>query len=421
MTHLLPHALSPVAGSAQVPGSKSETNRALVLAALADGPSAISGALKSRDSDLMVDALRALGVEITVEDGGGMLHVTPPSRFTVPENSIDCGLAGTVMRFVPPIAALADGTTAFHGDPHASERPMAGILDGLRRLGAEVDSDKLPLTVTGPLGNGGEVTVDSTATSQFVSGLLLIGPRLRDGLVVRHQGQGLPSRPHIAMTVEMLRARGVDVTEVDDVTWRVAPGPIAAIDVRVEPDLTNASVFLAAGAATGGTVTIPGWPAESLQPGMIFLDVARQMGATVTREGDSVTLEGPETLRAVDVDLHAGSELTLVVAALMALTEGESRIRGVAHIRGHETDRLAALVNEFTRLGINATETEDGIVITGGGGSYQQPFETYADHRLVHAAAILGLRIPGITVTDLECVGKTMPDFERDWTALVNG
>ncbi|TRY17474.1 3-phosphoshikimate 1-carboxyvinyltransferase [Tessaracoccus rhinocerotis] len=420
MTHLLPHALSPVTGRAQVPGSKSETNRALVLAALADGPSTIVGALKSRDSDLMVEALRALGVEVSTE-GSDTLHVSPPTAFHAAEHSIDCGLAGTVMRFVPPLAALADGATAFHGDPHASERPMAGILEGLRRLGADVDADRLPFTVTGPLGRGGEVTVDSTATSQFVSGLLLIGSRLSDGLTLRHDGEGLPSRPHIAMTVEMLRGRGVEVTEVDEVTWRVAPGPIAAVDTRVEPDLTNASVFLAAAAATGGTVTIPGWPAESLQPGMIFLDVAEEMGATITRDGDSVTLTGPDKLRAVDVDLHAGSELTLVVASLMALAEGESRIRGVAHIRGHETDRLAALVNEFTQLGIKASETEDGIVITGGGGTYRQPFETYADHRLVHAAAILGLRIPGITVTDLECVGKTMPDFERDWSTLVNG
>ncbi|GAB3814220.1 3-phosphoshikimate 1-carboxyvinyltransferase [Tessaracoccus terricola] len=420
MTALLPHALSPVTGRVQVPGSKSETNRALVLAALADGPSSIAGALKSRDSDLMIGALRALGVEITSE-AAGTLRVDPPTTFRAAGQSIDCGLAGTVMRFVPPMAALADGPTSFHGDPHASERPMAGILDGLRRLGADVDSDRLPLTVTGPLGRGGEVTVDSSATSQFVSGLLLIGPHLADGLTVRHEGEGLPSRPHIAMTVEMLRSRGIDVEEVDDVTWRVSPDPIAALDTRIEPDLTNASVFLAAAAATGGTVTIPGWPAESLQPGMIFLDVAQRMGATIAGDGDSVTLTGPAQLRAIDVDLHAGSELTLVVAALMALAEGESRIRGVAHIRGHETDRLAALVTEFTHLGIDATETEDGIIIKGGGGSYRQPFETYADHRLVHAAAILGLRIPGITVTDLECVGKTMPDFERDWTALVNG
>lgn len=420
MTHLLPHALSAVTGRAQVPGSKSETNRALVLAALADGPSTIMGALKSRDSDLMIDALRALGVQVSSDDSG-TLNVTPPARLQAAGSSIDCGLAGTVMRFVPPMAALADGATAFHGDPHASQRPMAGILDGLRHLGAEIDADRLPFTVTGPLGRGGAVTVDATDTSQFVSGLVLIGSHLPDGLTIRHEGTGLPSRPHITMTVEMLRARGVTVDELDEFTWHVAPGPIASADTRIEPDLTNASVFLAAAAATGGTVTIPGWPAQSLQPGMLFLDVVQQMGATITRDADSVTLTGPEKLSPIDVDLHAGSELTLVVAALMALADGESRIRGVAHIRGHETDRLAALVKEFSKLGIKASETEDGIIINGGGGQYSQPFETYADHRLVHAAAILGLRIAGITVTDLECVGKTMPDFERDWAALVNG
>ncbi|MCC2593084.1 3-phosphoshikimate 1-carboxyvinyltransferase [Tessaracoccus sp. OS52] len=418
MAHPLPHAQQPVTGRVVVPGSKSETNRALVLAALADGPSRIVGALKSRDSELMVAALRELGTVVT-PDTSGALNVIPPAAFHAAEGEIDCGLAGTVMRFVPPIAALADGTSRFVGDPHASERPMAGLLEGLRQLGARVDSDRLPFTVTGPAAGGIEVTVDASPTSQYVSGLLLVGAHLEGGLTLRHDGRGLPSRPHIAMTVQMLRDRGVEVAEVDDSTWRVAQGPIAARDTHIEPDLTNASVFLAAAAVTGGSVTIPGWPGQSLQPGAQFLEVAERMGATVERDEDSVTLTGPDRLRAVDVDLHAAAELTPVVAALAALAEGQSRISGVAHIRGHETDRLRALSTELGRLGIEALETEDGLLVTGGAGEASGAFETYADHRLVHTAALLALKVPGITVTDLECVGKTMPDFATDWAALV--
>lgn len=419
MSHPLPHARGPVSGRVVVPGSKSETNRALVLAALADGPSTITGALTSRDSDLMIRALRALGASVSDGSEGGV-RIVPPARFHAAPGGIDCGLAGTVMRFVPPIAALAEGPTWFFGDAHASARPMAGLLDALRSLGATVDSDHLPFTVTGPIRTGGEVTVDSSATSQYISGLMLVGSLLEGGLIVRHAGATLPSRPHIEMTVAMLRDRGVTVDEVGETAWFVHPGRISARDGQVEPDLTNASVFLAAAAATGGSVTVPGWPTHSLQPGAMFLEVASRMGATVERSGDEVTLTGTGALRGVDVDLNAASELTPVVAALAALAEGPTTIRGVGHIRGHETDRLAALAREFGRLGIRATETTDGLLVHGGGGLAGEPFETYADHRMVHAAAILALRIPGLGVTDLDCVSKTMPDFAVDWASLVS-
>lgn len=418
MSHALPHASAPVTGQVVVPGSKSETNRALVLAALASGPSTLEGALTSRDSDLMIGALEALGVKI-VDEGGGRLHIDPPATFSPAASSIDCGLAGTVMRFVPPLAALADGTTKFHGDPHASERPMAGILEGLRALGADVDADKLPFSVTGPVGEVSEVTVDASASSQFVSGLLLIGPRLPGGLTVHHRGEGLPSRPHIEMTTKMLAARGIEVSEPGEASWRIEAGTVAALDSQVEPDLTNAAVFLSAAVVTGGSVTIPGWPADSIQPGAIFLDVAARMGATIKRGANSVTVSSNGKLQAIDVDLHAASELTCVVSALAALADGTTTIRGVGHIRGHETNRIEALVTELTKLGIQAEETPDGLRITGGQPVAADVFGTYADHRMVHIAAILGLRTPGIEVDDLECVGKTMPDFARDWDALV--
>ncbi|AQP46062.1 3-phosphoshikimate 1-carboxyvinyltransferase [Tessaracoccus flavus] len=412
----LPHAASPVVGEVVVPGSKSETNRALVLAALADAPSRLTGALQSRDSDLMIGALRKLG--ILVEPSAGTLLVTPPGQFRGAQD-IDCGLAGTVMRFVPPVAALADGPSSFVGDPHASERPMAPLLDGLRQLGCRVTGDSLPFTVEPAGRTGRETSIDASGSSQFVSGLLLIGALLPHGLQVRHTGATLPSRPHIDMTVHMLRARGVRIDEPDERTWVVHPGPITALDHVIEPDLTNASVFLAAAALTEGDVSVSGWPEASLQPGALFLDVAERMGADVARDVGSVRLRGRGPLRGIDVDLTAASELTPVVAALAALAEGTTRIRGVGHIRGHETDRLAALVRELARLGAVAEETADGIVIEGGHPLRPTTVETYADHRMVHFAALVGLVTPGTHVTDLQCVSKTMPDFERDWRGLV--
>lgn len=412
----LPAAESPVVGDVVVPGSKSETNRALVLAALADGPSTLRGVLDSRDSLLMIDALRRLGVAI--EGGGGMFVITPPVRFRG-SLDIDCGLAGTVMRFVPPVALLADGPSSFIGDPHASERPMGPILEGLRQLGALVSQDALPFRIVPPAALGSEAAVDASGSSQFVSGLLLIGALLPEGLTLRHTGATLPSRPHIDMTVAMLRSRGVRVAEPDERTWVVSPGSIAAQDCHIEPDLTNAAVFLSAAAATGGRVTVPGWPADSLQPGAVFLEVAQRMGATVERHDGGLTLTGPRQLQSIDVDLTTASELTPSVAALAALAEGTSTIRGVGHIRGHETDRLAALVTELGRLGISAQETQDGLTIDGGTALRPALLETYADHRMVHFAAIMALRQPGVTVTDLECVSKTMPDFPQDWAELV--
>jgi len=416
MTTALPFAVAPVTGGLIVPGSKSETNRALLLAALGDGPSRVTGALDSRDSRLMIDALRALGVSV-VPDGPALV-VTPPPQFTGADR-IDCGLAGTVMRFVPPLAALADGASTFVGDPHASERPMGPLLDGLRQLGAAVDGDSLPFRVDPPETLGDRAEIDASGSSQFVSGLLLIAPRLPRGLTLRHTGKRLPSLPHIAMTVAMLRARGATVETPDERTWVVAPGGLRALDSTVEPDLTNASVFLAAAAVTGGRVTVPGWPAQSLQPGALFLDVISAMGATVERHAGEVSVVGSTPLHGIDVDLTAASELTPVVAALGALASGRTTIRGVAHIRGHETDRLAALTRELRRAGIDAEETPDGLTILGGT-PRAAAFEAYADHRLVHFAALLALVAEGSTIDDMACVGKTMPHFPVDWAGLVS-
>jgi 3-phosphoshikimate 1-carboxyvinyltransferase len=399
-----------------VPGSKSVTNRALLLAALSGGAASVSGAPATRDTALMVGALRSLGVTVTV-DGE---HVSfAPHDGLRGGGTVDCGLAGTVMRFVPPAAALAAGPVAFDGDEHARTRPMGTVLDALRALGARIDGSALPFTLYGDGGlPGGGVVIDASASSQFVSGLLLSAARYDKGVTVHHDGRPVPSLPHIEMTVDMLRTAGVDVDDSEPDTWRVAPGPIRARDWVVEPDLSNAAVFLAAAAVTGGRVTVAGWPAGSTQPGVEILSVLAQAGCTVEAVDDGMTVTGPDCLAGVDVDLHDASELTPTVAAVAALATSPSRIRGVAHIRGHETDRLAALVAEITALGGDAHETPDGLEIRPAelhGG----PWKAYADHRMATAGALIGLVVPGVEIDDIACTDKTIPDFPGRWADLV--
>lgn len=421
-----PVAHAAIDATVAVPGSKSETNRALVLAALADAPSRIEGGLSSRDSNLMRAALGQLGVTVEETPEGAWL-VTPPLRFEAPTDPIDCGLAGTVMRFVPPLAALTGGTTRFVGDAHASERPMAPLLAGLRQLGVEVEGDRLPLSLTAPtLLSGRRVEIDSSGSSQFVSALLLVGARLPLGLELVHvpaePGGSVPSRPHIEMTVQMLRARGVDVQCPDANTWQVAPGPVRALDSRVEPDLTNAAVFLAAGALTRGQVAVPGWPQETTQGGAAILPLLERAGARISQQGDVLTAQADGPLRALgEVDLHASSELTPVVAGLASLLDGETRISGVAHIRGHETDRLRALATELCRVGALVEETDDGLRIIGRGPAalHGAVWQSYADHRMAHAGALVGLLVPGIEVEDISCTTKTIADFPGMWAAML--
>ena len=410
----------PVTATVVVPGSKSETNRALVLAALAGAPSTIVNGLDARDTQLMRDALRALGV--SVEESAEGWRVTPPTGFT--GGTVDCGLAGTVMRFVPPLALLADGPVAFDGDAQAYARPMQPLLGALRDLGAEVttdgDGDGLPFTVTGrPDLSGATVTLDASTSSQYVSALLLVGARLAGGLEVLHVGPPVPSLPHIAMTVAMLRERGVEVDDSRADRWAVAPGPIAARDVVVEPDLSNAAPFLAAAAVTGGSVTVPHWPTQTLQPGDQLRDILAVFGAEVTLTEAGLTVTGTDQLLGTDLDLGGASELTPVVAAVAALARDTSHIRGVAHVRGHETDRLAALRAELEALGARVHETHDGLTIHPRllAGS---EFHTYADHRMAQAGAVLGLVVPDVVLDDVSCTAKTMPTFVALWGQMLD-
>jgi len=416
-----PRATAPVIGRVTVPGSKSQTNRALLLAALSGGECEVSGVPASRDSALMIGALRALRVPVR---GAGERIVIGPHGGLRGDAAVDCGLAGTVMRFVPPAAALANGPVRFDGDPRARERPIGPVLEALRALGARIDGDALPFVLHGAGGlPGGEVTLDASGSSQFVSGLLLSGASYDKGVLVCHDGPPVPSLPHIAMTVDLLAAAGVAVDAESARLWRVHPGPVAARDWRIEPDLSNAAVFLAAAAATAGEVTVEGWPAESNQPGAEIVPILQRFGATVRRDAEGLTVTGPARLAGVDVDLRDVGELTPTVAALAALADGPSRLRGVAHLRGHETDRLAALAAELTTLGCAAEETADGLAVEPRPlrAPAERPWRAYADHRMATAGALLGLVVPGVAVDDIGCTDKTLPGFAARWAALLRG
>lgn len=425
-----PVAVGPVTAEVPVPGSKSLTNRALVLAALADGPGRLTGTLRSRDTDLMIGALAALGVGIEGPDGAPGpedtdLRITPGPLHGA---HVDCGLAGTVMRFVPPVAALATGSTTFDGDPAARVRPQSTVLDALRALGSRIDGDSLPFAVEGHGAlPGGRVEIDASASSQFVSGLLLSAARFDHGLELVHVGDGpVPSGPHIEMTIDMLRESGVTVDAPTATSWRVAPGPIAAVDRVVEPDLSNATPFLAAAAVTAGTVRVPRWPVSTTQPGDAIRGILEAMGARVSLETvdgaghGTLVVVGPDRLSPVDLDLSAVGELTPTVAALCALADGRSRLRGIAHLRGHETDRLAALSAELGAVGCGVRELDDGLEITPAP-PHGAPWRAYADHRMATAGAIIGLVVPGVEVDDIDSTSKTMPGFTGLWSDMLAG
>ncbi|MGY3126548.1 3-phosphoshikimate 1-carboxyvinyltransferase [Agrococcus sp. UYP33] len=422
-----PTATARLDARVQLPGSKSLTNRALLLAALADGPSTLHRPLRSRDASIMAAGLRALGADIREAPGDGLfgpdLVVTPGP--IVGGAAIDCGLAGTAMRFLPIMAALGDGPVAFDGDPHARERPMDQTIAALRGLGVEVEADapRLPFTVHGAgRVRGGELTIDASASSQFVSALLLVAARFDEGLTLHHRGARLPSLPHIEMTLEALRQRGVDARspDADDgASWRVEPGPIAPLDEQIEPDLSNAAPFLAAVVAVGGRVVLDGWPARTTQVGRLLPELLAPFGATSRVADGTLTVEavGGE-IPGATLDLRAAGELAPTIVALGALASAPVEVTGIGHIRGHETDRIRALVDDIVAIGGVATALPDGIRVepaplTGG------PWGAYADHRIATAGAVIGLRVPGVEVDDIGATAKTIPEFPELWAAML--
>ncbi|MGC5077601.1 3-phosphoshikimate 1-carboxyvinyltransferase [Agrococcus sp. DT81.2] len=425
-----PTATTRLDARVQLPGSKSLTNRALLLAALADGPSTLHRPLRSRDAAIMTAGLRALGADIREAPGDGLfgpdLVITPGP--VVGGAEIDCGLAGTAMRFLPIMAALGDGPVAFDGDPHARERPMDQTIAALRDLGVEVDADepRLPFTVHGtrrPDGTGGvrggELTIDASASSQFVSALLLAAARFEEGLTLHHRGERLPSLPHIEMTLEALRQRGVDARSIGEASWRVEPGPIAPLDEQIEPDLSNAAPFLAAVVAVGGRVVLDGWPAETTQVGRLLPELLAPFGATSRVSDGSLTVEAVGgSIPGATLDLHAAGELAPTIVALGALAAAPVEVTGIGHIRGHETDRIRALVDDITALGGTAIALPDGIRVEpsplAGG-----PWRAFDDHRIATAGAVIGLRVPGVEVDDIGATAKTIPEFPELWAAML--
>ncbi|HEX5594646.1 MAG TPA: 3-phosphoshikimate 1-carboxyvinyltransferase [Micromonosporaceae bacterium] len=415
-----PTATEPVAMTVRLPGSKSITARALILSAIAAGPSTLHLPLRARDTELMAAGLRNLGVHLSTV---GDRWVIRPQHLHGPAH-IDVGLAGTVMRFLPPVAGLAAGPVTFDGDPRARSRPLGALVAALRSIGVPIDSAPsggLPLTVhgTGSV-TGGEVVINASASSQLVSGLLLAAPRFERGIVVRHVGPPVPSAPHLRMTVQMLRAAGAGVDDSTPDLWVVEPGRLSGRGWDIEPDLSGAAPFFAAALVTGGTLTLLGWPRSSAQPVDRLRSLLGQMGGEVTLGTEGLTVRGSGVIHGLDADLSDVSELTPVLTALAALADSPSKLRGVAHIRGHETDRLAALARELTGLGADVTESFDGLEIRprplhGG------VFQTYDDHRMAHAAAVIGLVVPGIQLTDVACTAKTLPEFPALWSTMVTG
>lgn len=424
-----PVAKAPVDALVRVPGSKSLTARWMLLAAIADAPSVLRGALVSRDTRLMRDALERLGAVLTPQDDS--LHVEPiPAPSSTPADPIEvhCGLAGTVMRFVPLLAALHHGDVRFTGDDTALARPMGPVIQVLRAQGVDVtehgEEGRLPFTVhaTGRL-RGGRVEVDASASSQFISNVLLVGARCEEDLELVHVGESLPSMPHIEMTVQTLHDVGVDARYAPDETgrprWIVRRGSIRVGDVVVEPDLSNAGPFLAAAMVTGGTIAVADWPETTTQPGDAYRDLLERMGGEVWREDDAVCVRGTGAIRGIDADLSATGELTPTIAALAALADSPSRITGVGHLRGHETDRLKALASELTKIGAPTVELDDGLSIAPGA-LCGAVFETYEDHRMATAGAVIGLRVPDVQVVDIGTTQKTLPDFVGMWLSMLH-
>ena len=412
-----------------IPGSKSVTNRALILAAQAGAPSILKRPLVSRDSELMVAGLKAMGVGISeLEVAGDLAWKVTPAKLRGPAK-VDVGNAGTVMRFLPPLSALAVGDITFDGDPRSYERPLGPVIAALEELGIEIEHGgrySLPMVVKskGAI-PGGSLTIDASASSQFLSALLLIGPSTANGITATHKGGALPSMPHIDMTVQMLRDFGARVNvDKGAQSWSVAAGKLNGVDLVIEPDLSNAAPFLSIAMVCGGSITIADWPKETTQPGDQLRDILTQMGAQVTSSSDGLTVTGTDAIHGIDIDLHDVGELTPAIAALAVLADSPSHLRGIGHLRLHETDRLAALTREINSLGGHVVEDQTSLRITPaakfGEGLHAGTFHTYDDHRLATAGAVIGLIVPGIEIENVVTTRKTLPDFPGLWQSLIS-
>ena len=414
----------PVNAKITIPGSKSATNRALILAAIAKTPSRLRKPLSSRDADLMVKGLQSLGCKINeIKTEQGFDYQITPHKLSGP-TQIDVGNAGTVMRFLPPIASLATGLVHFDGDARSHERPLEPVIKALEQLGASIEHGnkyRLPLTINGSGEiKGGEVEVDASASSQFISALMLLGPATKNGLTIKNIGKTLPSMPHIEMTIQMLRQFGATV-EVNENSWKVISGDLLGQDLTIEPDLSNAAPFMAAAMICGGSVEILDWPKSTSQPGDQLRDIYAKMGAKIERSNEGLKISGSGTISGIDIDLHDVGELTPSIAAVAALASSPSTLRGIAHLRLHETDRLAALASEINNLGGDVTEGPGELLIKPSKLVASQIFKSYEDHRMATAGAIMGLAVKDLIVENIETTKKTLPDFPGMWQEMLNG
>ena len=414
----------PINAKISIPGSKSATNRALILAAIAKTPSRLHKPLSSRDADLMVKGLQSLGCKIDeIKTEQGFDYQITPQKLSGP-TQIDVGNAGTVMRFLPPIASLATGLVHFDGDARSHERPLEPVIKALEQLGASIEHGnkyRLPLTINGSGEiKGGEVEVDASASSQFISALMLLGPATKNGLTIRNIGKSLPSMPHIEMTIQMLRQFGATV-EVSENSWTVISGDLLGQDLTIEPDLSNAAPFMAAAMICGGSVEILDWPKSTSQPGDQLRDIFAKMGARIEQSNTGLKISGSSKINGIDIDLHDVGELTPSIAAVAALASSPSTLRGIAHLRLHETDRLAALANEINNLGGDVTEGPGELLIKPAKLVASQIFKSYEDHRMATAGAIIGLAVKDLIVENIETTKKTLPDFPGMWQEMLNG
>jgi len=431
---------SPFLGDAQLdatldlPTSKSMMARALILASISKRPSLIKRPLRSRDSLLMRDGLRALGVEIDeIEVEGESAWRIRPQPLKGPAK-IDVGNAGTVMRFLPPIAALAEGEIRFDGDERSHERPLRPVIEALQSLGVAIAHDDrfaLPLTIKGAGQlSGGEVEIDASASSQFISALLLASPAMSGDLTIRHTGRSLPSLPHIEMTIAMLKDRGIDVeVDSDSRTWRVKQGSgmIEIDQITIEPDLSNAAPFIAAALLMGGRVRIKDWPVSTRQAGDSLRSIFTLMGGAFTRVGSDIefTALGRDALEGIDIDLGDVGELTPTIAGVAAFASSKSHLRNIGHLRLHETDRLSALATELRKIGAQVIENEDSLEITplsnkdNVSRDNEVVIESYDDHRMATLGALIGLVVKNVKVRNIATTAKTIPDFPALWQKLI--
>ena len=404
----------------EIPGSKSATNRAFVLAALGNKNSIITNPLFARDTNLMLEALEKLGCNVVKKSNS--VEISPMKK-DHSEISIDVGLAGTVMRFVPPLAALSSGTSHFDGDERARNRPMKTLIESLKNLNVKVIDNhqgKLPFSIIsdGQI-TGGEIEIDASESSQFISALMLVGAKFNNGLTIKHVGQNLPSLPHIEMTIEMLKEVGVKTNQINATTWRIDNQTINSRNWVVEPDLSNAGPFLAAAMVTKGEIKINDWPLQTTQAGNSWIEILSLMGANIQLNSKQLILKNDSEIKGINYNLNDVGELTPVLVAISLFANSKSEFTGISHLRGHETDRLAALVENITAIGGDAKETEDGLIINpkqlhGG------VWKAFDDHRMATAGAVIGLKVKDIYVDDIATTSKTLPNFEEMWNKMVN-